>query len=88
MDAGIATEENIQFLKVEKYDYLIMNTQKMVTITVENSKGDTIQIRQCSEPTQDVQLICSKLKYRQIPMPRKKYVWDTGEILRINYASK
>lgn len=58
----------------------IMNTQKMVTTTVENSKGDTIQIRQCSEPTDDVRQICSILKYQQIPLPRKKSVWHTGEI--------
>jgi len=58
----------------------IMNTQKMVTTTVENSKGDTIQIRQCSEPTEEVRQICSKLKYHEIPLPRKKSVWHTGEI--------
>ena len=60
----------------------IMNTQKMVTTTIENTKGDTIQIRQCSEPSQEVRLICSKLKYRQIPLPRKKYVWHTGKFLK------
>ena len=58
----------------------IMNTQKMVTTTVANSKGDTIQIRQCSEPTEEVRQICSKLKYHEIPLPRKKSVWHTGEI--------
>ena len=58
----------------------IMNTQKMVTTTVENLKEDTIQIRQCSEPTQEVSLICSKLKYNEIPLPRKKSVWHTGKI--------
>lgn len=56
----------------------IMNTQKLVTTTIENTKGDTIQIRQCSEPTQEVQLICNKLKYQPIPLPRKKSVWHTG----------
>jgi transposase len=60
----------------------IMNTQKMVTTTVENIKEQIIQIRQCSEPTEDVQLICSKLKYHEIPLPRKKSVWHTGEILK------
>jgi len=60
----------------------IMNTQKMVTTTIENTKGDIIKIRQCSEPTQEVQLICSKLKYQAIPMPRKKSVWHTGETLK------
>ena len=58
----------------------IMNTQKMVTTTIENNKEQTIQIRQCSEPTQDVRQICIKLKYHQIPLPRKKSVWHTGEI--------
>lgn len=60
----------------------IMNTQKMVTTTIENTKGDTIQIRQCSEPTEEVQLICNKLKYLQIPLPRKKSVWHTGETFK------
>lgn len=57
----------------------IMNTQKSVTTTVENKKGDTIQIRQCSEPTDQVKQICDKLKYDPIPIPRKKSVWHTGE---------
>jgi transposase len=60
----------------------IMNTQKMVTTTVENSKGDTIQIRQCSEPTDAVVQIYTKLKYKLIPLPRKKSVWHTGESLK------
>lgn len=61
----------------------IMNTQKSVTTTVENKKGDTIQIRQCSEPTEQVKQICDKLKYSSTPLPRKKSVWHTGEILKI-----
>jgi len=60
----------------------IMNTQKMVTTTIENNKDQTIQIRQCSEPTQDVRQIYIKLKYHQIPLPRKKSVWHTGKILK------
>jgi len=57
----------------------IMNTQKMVTTTIENDKDQTIQIRQCSEPTEEVRQICKKLKYHEIPLPRKKSVWHTGE---------
>jgi transposase len=60
----------------------IMNTQKLITTTIENTKGDTIQIRQCSEPTEQVQIICNKLKYQAIPLPRKKSVWHTGENLK------
>jgi len=63
----------------------ILNTQKMVTTTVENTKGDTIQIRQCSEPTEEVRQIYNKLKYPEIPLPRKKSVWHTGEILKTAY---
>jgi len=60
-----------------------MNTQKSVTTTVENDKGETIQIRQCSEPTELVKQICGKLKYDLIPFPRRKSVWHTGEISKI-----
>ena len=60
----------------------IMNTQKMVTTTIENHKDQTIQIKQCSEPTQEVRQIYIKLKYHQIPLPRKKSVWHTGEIFK------
>lgn len=59
-----------------------MNTQKSVTTTVENLKGDIIQIRQCSEPNQDVRQICSLLKYDEIPLPRKKSVWHPSESLK------
>jgi transposase len=61
----------------------IMNAQKKVTTTVENIKGETILIRQCSEPSGQVKEICSKLKYNPIPLGRKKYVWHTGEIRKI-----
>ena len=40
------------------------------------------KIRQCSEPTQEVRQICSKLKYNDIPLKRKKSVWHTGGILK------
>lgn len=60
----------------------IMNTQKSVTTTVENDKGETIQIRQCSEPTAQVRQICDKLKYDLIPFPRKKSVWHPGEYFK------
>lgn len=61
----------------------VMNTQKCVTTTVENNKGATIQIRQCSEPAKKVEEIYSKLKYTSTPLPRKKSVWHTGEIAKI-----
>jgi len=63
-----------------------MNTQKSVTTTLENIKAETIQIRQCSEPSGQVKEICTKLKYSSIPFPRKKSVWHTGEIRKIEKA--
>ena len=60
----------------------IMNTQKSVTTTVENDRGETIHIRQCSEPTEQVNQICDKLKYAVIPFLRKKSVWHPDEILK------
>ena len=60
----------------------MMNTQKSVTTTLENIKGETIQIRQCSEPSIQVKEICSKLKYNTIPLASKKSVWHTDEILK------
>ena len=53
----------------------IMNTQKSVTSTIENIKGETIQIRQVSEPNEKTNDIYEKLKYKPIPFHRKKSVW-------------
>lgn len=57
----------------------IMNTQKRVTTTVENKNGSTIQIRQCSQPTQSAKIIYQTLNYQQILLPRKKSVWHPKE---------
>jgi hypothetical protein len=55
-----------------------------VTTTVENNRGETIQIRQCGEPSEKVKQICDKLKYTSIPFLRKKSVWHTDGKLK-NY---
>jgi transposase len=57
----------------------IMNTQKVVTTTVENKEGATITIRQCSEPDEKAAIIYQKLKYNPISLLKKKSVWTTGE---------
>lgn len=59
-----------------------MNTQKLVTTTVENEKGDLIQVKQCSVPTMKAKEIYDKLKYKQTPIRRKKSVWHTDENLK------
>jgi len=57
-----------------------MNAQKSVTTTLENIKGETIQIRQSSEPNEQVKEICTKLRYNPAPLPRTKSVWHPKEI--------
>ena len=51
-----------------------MNTQKMVTTTMVDQYGQTIKIRQCSEPSPAVQTIYSALNYQPKPFRRKKSV--------------
>ena len=60
----------------------IMNTQKRVTTTMVNSRDKTIQISQCSEPTEKAQQIFKALGYREKILPRKKSVWHPGEHLK------
>jgi transposase len=56
----------------------IASTQKRVTTTVQDAKGQTIAVRKCSEPEEKLTDIYVKLKYKPIPIPQKKYVWTTG----------
>jgi hypothetical protein len=58
----------------------IMNTQKIVTTTMENSYGQQIIIRQCSEPTEQVKQIYQALKYKSQPFTRKKSVVPLTEL--------
>lgn len=55
----------------------IMNSQKLVTTTMQNQYRQTITIRQCSEPTQEVSNIYEALKYKTRPYARKKSVVPT-----------
>src|SRR5215210_4297332 len=52
----------------------VMNTQKMVTTTMDNDCQQQIIIRQCSEPTEQVKEIYTALKYKPKPFTRKKSV--------------
>jgi transposase len=62
----------------------IMNTQKSVTTSVKNDKDESIEIRQCSEPTDKVKEIYQKLHYKQTPFPPRKSVWHTGYLFKID----
>ncbi len=52
----------------------IMNSQKIVTTTMENDYDQQIIIRQCSEPTDQVNIIYAALKFKPKPFSRKKSV--------------
>lgn len=58
----------------------IMNTQKIVTTTMNNDYDQQIIIRQCSEPTDQVSKIYTALKYKPKPFTRKKSVVPLDEI--------
>jgi Transposase DDE domain len=58
----------------------IMNTQKIVTTTMENEYNQQIIIRQCSEPTEQVNKIYTALKYKHQPFSRKKSVVPLPEM--------
>ena len=60
----------------------IMNTQKCVTTSVENIKEETISVRQCTEPTQQVKIIYGLMNYKYVPFYRKKSVVLPTEILK------
>jgi len=59
-----------------------MNTQKCVTTSVVNIKEETISIRQCTEPSQQVKKIYDLLNYKYAPFVRKKSVVLPDEILK------
>jgi hypothetical protein len=56
-----------------------MNTQKIVTTTMDNEYNQKIVIRQCSEPTDEVSRIYIALKYNSKPFTRKKSVFPLSE---------
>jgi DDE family transposase len=62
-------------IKNEWHDIVrIMNTQKIVTTTMDNEYGQQIVIRQCSEPADPVTKIYTALQYKPKPFTRKKSV--------------
>lgn len=58
----------------------IMNTQKIVTATMENEYDQQIIIRQCSEPAEEVTKIYTALQYKSKPFTRRKSVVPLPEL--------
>ncbi len=63
-----------------------MNIQKCVTTSIVNIKDETISVRQCTEPTQQVKKIYDMLNYKYVPFVRKKSVVLPAEILKNDYS--
>lgn len=59
-----------------------MNTQKCITTSVENIQGQTIIVRQCTEPEQKAKRIYEMMMYKTVPFYRKKSVVVPAEILK------
>ena len=59
-----------------------MNTQKCVTTSVVNISEETVSVRQCTEPNQQVKKIYDLLNYKHTPFVRKKSVVPPTEILK------
>lgn len=66
----------------------IMNSQKLVTTTMVNEYDQQIIIRQCSEPTEQVNKIYTALKYKPQPFSRKKSVVPPPEIKKAETPEK
>ena len=68
---------NAQWIEIVR----IMNTQKMVTTTMENQYEQTIVVRQCSEPSQKVSAIYRAINYKEKPFSKKKFVVPQNEMI-------
>ena len=64
----------------------IINTQKVVTTSVENDKNQIVRIRKCSELRDKVSIIYQALGYRQALFIRKKSVVPKPPNLKNNTA--
>ncbi len=49
----------------------IANTQKMITTTAKNAKGNDVWIRKCSEPEEKIKELYQPLNYTFYPFTRK-----------------
>jgi hypothetical protein len=61
----------------------VMNTQKCVTTTVQNTREQWISIRKCSEPEEKAIRIYDALRYKYAPFIRKKSVVPKPTIKKI-----
>lgn len=60
----------------------IMNTQKLVTTSLNNIHHQTVVVRQCTVPEQKARQVYDLLKYKPVPFHRKKSVVVPVEIFQ------
>jgi transposase len=53
----------------------ILSTHKIVSTRMEQTNGEWIEIRQCTQPSNDVTEIYEALKLNHEPYRRRKFVW-------------
>ena len=61
-----------------------MNTQKVITTTMQTQAGKIIYLKKCSEPDADVRKIYKALKYKDRPFWQKKSVLPKNEKQKTN----
>jgi len=62
----------------------IMNTQKSVFTVSQNRYDEVIITRRCSEPTDSVQAIYRRLKYKPQPFTKRKFVVHKSECKKMD----
>ena len=61
-----------------------MNTQKSVLTVSQNRYDEVIISRRCSEPTPKVEAIYSRLKYKNQPFTKRKFVVHKSEFEKMD----
>lgn len=62
----------------------IANTQKIITTYAKNQNDETVYIRRCSEPNQNVKAIYQSLKFKPYPFVKRKSVVHSSELKKNN----
>ena len=64
----------------------IMNTQKSVLTVSQNRYDEVIISRRCSDPTEKVEAIYRRLKYKPQPYSKRKFVVHKSEFQKMELA--
>jgi Transposase DDE domain len=62
----------------------IANTQKIITTYAKNQNGETVYVRRCSEPNQNIKSIYQALKFKPYPFVKRKSVVHSSELKKNN----